>query len=728
MHIFVGLVQKHPGLIVGVVLSILLLSIYSAQHVVFEYKIDTYFDKDNKVYRQYKQYTSDFGISAEGVFIFIKGDDVTSKEVLEYMLLLSKELKQVDYVGEVVSPASIITSIYGRIPADETLIDRAIETYAKDLVPKPTLAIISIQITTSDSTKYGDIANQIEKVIEFTPKPAGVTVEMTGGPILSYQIMESVRDSMKITTSASVILMVVILFAVFSGVVRRKILALLPLLVSILSVAFVYGLMPVLGIPMTEVTNGFMPILIGLAIEYAAQLQNRFEEERREGRDVDSAVSTAITSTGLAIALAMLTTVIGFLSMLFSGVPALGWFGILSAIGLAVAFVLTLTFLAAVLKLTDKGAKAEKREIKELGLLERSLGFLAKVTATYPKVILVVTLVVLVIGAYGYMNVKLETNMRNYAPQDLPAIVLFKELERTLGGQYYYTVVLSVDELNADVVKKADELGKYIAEKESYVDSYDTISTLIKQYYGKLPENDVKLEMVLSRIPEHQLKRYISGHWIAIHLATHAKDFEEQKKLYDSIKRDVSFFGWDDGYYISGMTPLRMEFGKLMLYGQSKMTVGAYVLIVILMFLVYRSIAKAVVPLLSITTVIAIVNAIMFFFNIKQTMLSTTMNSIVLGLGIDFSIHVLERYSEERGSFDPMTAVMRTVERTGKAITTSALTMAGGFGALLLSPFPLMQTFGILALIAIIFSLLASLTVVPAFLMIAEKFKGRYET
>lgn len=162
-----------------------------------------------------------------------------------------------------------------------------------------------------------------------------------------------------------------------------------------------------------------------------------------------------------------------------------------------------------------------------------------------------------------------------------------------------------------------------------------------------------------------------------------------------------------------------------MFYGQSKMTIGAYILIVILMFMVYRSLTKVVVPLIAITTVIAILNAFMFVFGIKQTMLSTTMNSMVLGLGIDFSIHVLKRYLEER-SFDPMMSVIRTVERTGKAITISALTMAGGLGALLLSPFPLMQTFGVLSLIAILFSLLASLTVVPAFLMITEKIRPIY--
>jgi len=726
--VIVRIVQRYPFLIIGLTLSLLIFSLYSAQHVVYEYKIDTFFSKDDVIYRQYKLFTKDFRVGSENIFIFVKSEDVTNREVLEYMLKLEKELRHLKYVENIVSPASILVSIYGKLPEDPVVIRETLKRYGGDLIPTDTLALISISISATESQQRNELAKQIEDIVKFSPKPAGVHVSVTGSPVMGYQIMKSIQKSVRLTTSASAILMVVILFLVFSGVVRRKIFALVPLLISILSVIFVYGAMPILGIPMTEVTNGFMPILIGLAIEYAAQLQSRFEEERKEGKRTDESIGIAIRSTGLAIALAMLTTVIGFLSMLFSGVPALGWFGILSALGLIVAFILTLTFLPALLKITDRDVKVEVSEEDGTGILERSLSVLAKVTAKRFRTILILTLVVIAFGFYGYTQIKLETNPRNYVPQDLPAIVSLKELERLVGGQHYYVVILNVDRLDLNAIKRADELGRYIAQRESYVDNYESLAKAIVEFYGRMPSNDIKLEMVLQKLPPYIRDKFISGNQIAIYIASHVKSFDEEEKLYYSIQNDVRYFGWKDGFYVSGYTPLLMEMGRLMLLGQSKMTIAAYILIVALMFLVYRSITKAVVPLVSITTVIAIVNAFMFVFGIKQTMLSTTMNSMVLGLGIDFSIHVLERYLEERKSYDPMMSVMRTVERTGKAITTSALTMAGGFGALLISPFPLMQTFGVLSLVAIIFSLLASLTVVPAFLMITEMFKPKLGT
>jgi len=720
------IVRKYPFLIIGLTLSLLIFSLYSAQHVVYEYNINTFFSKDDVIYRQYKLFTKDFRVSSENVFILVKCNDVTNREVLKYMLTLGDEIKHLKFVENVVSPASILVSIYGQIPEDPILIQQTLNRHCKDLIPTNTLALISISISATESQQRNELAKQIEDIVKFSPKPAGVSISITGSPVVGYQIMKSIHKSVRLTTSASAILMVVILFLVFSGVVRRKIFALVPLLISILSVIFVYGAMPILGIPMTEVTNGFMPILIGLAIEYAAQLQSRFEEERKEGRGTDESIEIAIKSTGVAIALAMLTTVIGFLSMLVSGVPALGWFGILSALGLAIAFVLTLTFLPALLKITDKDVKVGVSKEEKVGVLERTLGVLAKITARRYRTILILTLIVIAFGFYSYTQIKLETNPRNYVPQNLPAIVSLKELERVVGGQHYYVVILNVDKIDLNTVKRADKLGKYIAQRESYVDNYESLAKAIVQFYRRLPSNDIELEMVLNRLPSYIKDKYISGNQIAIYLASHVKSFDEEKKLYDSIKNDVRFFGWKEGFYVSGYTPLLMEMGRLMLFGQSRMTIAAYIFIIALMFIVYRSITKAVVPLVSITTVIAIVNTFMFIFGIKQTMLSTTMNSMVLGLGIDFSIHVLERYLEERKKFDPMMSVIRTVERTGKAITTSALTMAGGFGALLISPFPLMRSFGVLSLVAILFSLLSSLTVVPAFLMISEKFKPSF--
>ena len=717
-------VAKKPSLVVLIVLIFIIFSVISASNLRFApMKYENYLPSDDKVLTQYDLYKKDFGISENSVFIFVRGDNVLNSQVYEYMLKLEKNLRRIDEVKNVISPASIIVKIYGKLPQNEAVLKELSERFASNLMISPSWVVIVVNLKEMDQDKLNEIANQIERVLEFTPKPAGVNVEITGNPVLDVQIIKSVQKNLRLTANFAIVLMILILFTMFSGVVRRKRMALMPLVISIMSVIAVVGFMPRLGIRMNSHLSSMIPILIGLAIEYAAQVQSRFEEERLEGRSRDNAVVVSIRKTGLAVLMAMLTTVIGFMSMIAPKIPTLAWFGMLMSLGLVVAYLLSMTFLPAVLKITDRDDEVKISRKRERGLVERVLVRVSKITTTNPKKILALALILIVFGAYASTQVKLETDRMKYFPQDLPAIVRFKELERAVGGQNTFVVVLSCDELNAKTLKKADDLAKYIVGREDLVYGYDSLSSLIKKIVGKLPESDTVLSTIISNIPKNELERFYSDGLLAIYFKTNADTHDKKLELWNSLKKDIQFFGWHEGYYVTGQTVVMTEMGVAMMRSQFMMTIVAYIFIVILLFAVYRSIIRALTPLLAITTVIGVINIYMVIFGIKQTMFSIAMNSITLGLGIDFSIHVTERYFEERLNYSPIDAVKRTIERTGKAIVTSALTMAGGFGALALSNFPAIHDFGILALISIMFSLISALTVVPAFLMIAERFR-----
>ncbi len=717
-------VAENSKLVLALTLLIVILFLFASSQARFtslEYK--NMFPVGDRVYERYQLYQKDFGIKAERIYLMIKGDDVIDRKVYEYMLELERELKNVEGVGNVVSPASIIVKVYGKLPNDETTLKYLTETYASQLVPKKTLALISITLTETSSEKTKEIARQIERIIEFSNKPMGIRVEMTGSPVLRYQIIQATQRETGLTTSASIVLMIILLVLSFSGVVRKKYTVFIPLIVSILSVIVVVGVLSIAGVELDTMISASLPILIGLAIEYACQVQNRYEHERMRGMDRDRSVVISVTRTGVAVILAMLTTVIGFMSMATTLIPEFILFAVTISLGLVVAYILSISFLPATLKLLDREeVKGVKR--KEVGALERILTSIASFTASKPKLILILALAVVLAGGYANTLVKLETDTKKYYPENLPAMVRFKELESVMGKQYVYTIVLPVDELSVDEVRKVDELGKYIINREDMVYRVDSLSTLIKNYFGTLPKNDLELSEILSRIPKDVLKRYVSGHLLSIYLYTSADTHDKRVELTEHLKRDVVFFGLHE-FYVTGEPVIMAHLGETMLNSQTQMTLVAYVLIVLLLFATYRSISKSIVPLVAITTVIGILNLSMVLMGIKQTFMSVAINSISLGLGIDFSIHMTERYMEERRRHSPKEAVMVSIEETGKAIVTSALTMAGGFGALMLSTFPMLWNFGFLSCVAILFSLIGALTVVPAFLMITERFSTK---
>lgn len=703
-------VSEKPGLVFIFVSAVILFSMYSAMNVEMSSGTENFFSKDNKVYQQYKLYEKNFVRATGAVFLLIKADDVVNYEAYTFMLTLGEELKKIEGVESVTSPASIIKEQFGFLPTDEKLLEDLTEAYFSDLVPKQTLAMVMIQLAPMDSVRQEEVAKNIEKTINNIKIPAGYRVEITGTPVLEYQIKGEILKSLGITMMASIVLMILFLFITFSGVTRRKWTAFLPLVISVSSVIIIYGIMPLIGIPLSEHTNGALPMLVGLAIEYGVQIQNRFEEEiRKYGADV--AIGLAVERTGRALLLSLLTAVVGFMSMLSVGIPAMSWFGVIASLGLIIAYILSITFLPAILKIIEERGKVKKEEEgrEERARLEKALEVVSGITASRPYGILVVALLISAIGLYVSPMVELETNYNKYVPQNLPSIQKFRELEELAGGQTIYTLVLETDGVNSRALEKSKDLAEYILSKEELIYTYQSVNPLVDAYGS------------IENVPEAQLSRYVSGSLLAIHFYSTADTFEDFKNTMNSLYRDLEFYGWDGNYYITGEAVVSAEIGSIMINSQTTMTIVAYIGVFGILLIIYRSLRKAIVPLLAITSVIGVMNLVMFISGVKQTMVSIALNSIILGLGIDFSIMITERYLEERERASAVEAVRRAIEHTGKAITTSALAMIGGFGALMFSTFPVMRDFGFLALVSIALSLIAAFTVVPAFLMVTER-------
>ncbi|ADC66244.1 efflux transporter, hydrophobe/amphiphile efflux-3 (HAE3) family [Ferroglobus placidus DSM 10642] len=710
-------ILKFRHLIIFLAVLFFLLSGYNAKNVKMNQGYETYFSEDYKEFKQYKLYSKDFGGSVASVYVFVKGDDVINYETYELLLKIGDELRKVGGIGEVKSAAHSIVSRLGYLPTEEKVLQSLTYQLAPQYVPKRSLAIVEAEVT-ADPSRYEQMAKEIEDRLSKLDLPPGVVVEATGNPMIRYQVSQSISGSMRAMGIAAIVLMVVTLSIVFRGVVEQKRYLFFPLLISIITVSYAYGMMPVLDIPLTEVTNAFLPVLIGLSIEYAAQFMGRYEEERRKGLSSFEAAAIAIRTVSRALSLALITTVIGFLSMLFSGVPALGWFGLISAIGLIFAFLLSMTFLPAILVLTDR--KERKKALA--GIAEKTLDFLAILTSRKYKAVLLLSLVVASVSYYGYEKVPLETNFYKYIPQDLPAIRKFNELQSIFGSQDRIILVTKIDSVSPEEIKKVEELAKYVVKSESKIIDYNSIGKILENRFGKIGENSYELENQLEMLGDYK-DRYISGNTLAVYFTVAEMDWLEFKDLYERVKREVSFFGGFD-YYLTGDVVLKMFVADLIINGQNRMTMASYALVVLLLLLVYRSLKNAVVPLIPITLVILTTGGVMYALGFYRTLVTASMNSMIIGLGIDFSIHVMERYIEERKRFDPEKAVEITITRIGKPILTSGLTMAGGFAAMLISPFPIMRDFGIISVLAILMSLIAALTVVPAFLVFVDRRKA----
>jgi predicted RND superfamily exporter protein len=144
------------------------------------------------------------------------------------------------------------------------------------------------------------------------------------------------------------------------------------------------------------------------------------------------------------------------------------------------------------------------------------------------------------------------------------------------------------------------------------------------------------------------------------------------------------------------------------------------------LLLIYRNWRRALMAVIPIALVTGWSSALMWVAGIDLNPLTAVLGALVIAIGTEFTVLLLSRYWEERrkGTTHDL-AIEEAVAKVGRAITASALTVAGGFGALIASSFPALRDFGIVTVVDVVFALIVTLTVVPALARWLDRDKPR---
>src|ERR1700761_3361459 len=173
---------------------------------------------------------------------------------------------------------------------------------------------------------------------------------VTGAPVVVDAVAGALKDALLLLFVVAVVVMAIVLLLAFRSRMR-----LLPLALALASAALVFGLLDLSGGSLTMASIAVLPILIGLAVDYAIQFQARFDEVQVTGATGATAARTAANLSGPTIATACLATAAGFLVLLLSPTPMVRGFGVLLVIGVLLAFILVLTAGFAVLSMRPPG-------------------------------------------------------------------------------------------------------------------------------------------------------------------------------------------------------------------------------------------------------------------------------------------------------------------------------------------------------------------------------------
>ncbi len=729
-----------PLLLLSIIM--ILLSFQGASLIEMASDTSTFVDKNSKLYQDYDHLYLDM-FYTQSIVIMIENGPVSEPKLVRAVDRFETMLAPVDGVVDTSGIASIIRQTnndfnnVNEIPSSRSDIEALLQlSDPGPVIADDTHTFIFVDVDGDVSyEQLREILNIAEESVDFAKFPPGYNVIVTGDADFNLEMEDEMNSSISLLLMLSVVLMFIVLYLVFRHVRWR----LMPLGIVMFGVIYTFGAMGYLDIPMTMVSMAAFPVLIGLGIDYAIQFHNRIEEELEKGECEAEAVIETVKHTGPAVLIALLITSMGFVSLFTSTVPMIRDFGKLLMIGVFMCFLASLFVgVTAIYKLDTFGKNGvvkkfsnslpgKKKIKKDLAGPDRFECFLRRSTAftlDHSFLILLIAGSICVAGVYTDSRVPIEADTKTFVPPDMDALLEWNHMATIMeGGSTHVDLIIKVeDAADPEVLSWMKEFAEHEVDNRDNIYAADSMHTLVEYYNGgTLPSSRGEVQQIYDMIPQSQKRWYVNGNSLLlmqmdIGNAWTELGLEGMDELVQVIKEDIIWLQPPPGVQVTvtGDVVVMTQLIEALTSGRVMMTMTGLFMVLGGLLLIYRDWLKALVPVLTMFAVIGWAGGVMYFTNVPYTPMTATLGALILGVGSEYAVLMMERYFEEKenGSY-PREAMIIASGKIGKAIIASGLTTIFGFSALIASPFGLNSNFGLVTVIDVALALFASFVIFP---------------
>ncbi len=577
---------------------------------------------------------------------------------------------------------------------------------------------------------------------------------------------ESSSSSMTILMLVSLVIIALLLFAFFR-IGSDVALSLAGLGITIIGTVGFQGLvgpdgLGLIGLP-TSITTMVPIMLVGLVVDYSIQTVSHYREQRAEGMTVADATRHALAGVMLPLGLAAGTTIISFLTNLTSPIPANGDFGIVAAFGVFFGLFTMLVLIPAARTLLDERRERDETltDVRLTGdaipgagpLVER----VGRFVATKPMPVLAVAGAVTVVLGFAAAQISTEFDSNDFLPSGGQSLEDIEALDQALGGQTEIVTALVEAELTDDRTLRnlltiteafGDELSRptgaasditlslgtlfadWSTDSGEPGDDFDPeLLTLLAGVDQGLTVDPVAVQAVLDRLEELDPVTFgqvavddPDGTDLTLVQFNALKgDQDRTQALIDDL--DGLWYGDRDQITATSADIVALAVTGAMTDGQTtSIALTIVAALVVLMLFFWATEFKPMLAVIAVSPIVLVllwVLGTMTILGIPYNVVTALITALSIGIGVDYTIHVIHRFTEElergRSLIDATTTTLRT---TGSALIGSALTTALAFAVLLFSPLTPFQQFGLVTGITILYALIASIVIVPPMLIV----------
>ena len=738
-------ILKYPRLVIFALIAVAMMAVYPAMSIRTDFNLEGFYPDDDPVILDYERLESEFGRDDDSILIGFQTDSLFSETVIFDLITLTEKLASIPHIDNVFSilDAQEIQQQNGQLTFSSYINTNDIaannwQEIKQLLTDNPlfrgllineagtaTAIILSIDDEENTYTNRNRIINSIDEILgEFQ----GVYhFHRSGIPYYRNQYVNMLNSEIVMYIAISSVLIILLLWYLYRTIWG----VLFPMIIVWTTLLFTVALMHLTGGYLEIMSSTIAPILLCVGVADAIHMISKYDDSREKGLVKSRSIIEMLKTLGNATLLTSITTAIGFASLISSTVMPMKKFGIYTAVGVILAYLITILFLPAALRLSKKKRVIDEKSGSFYPFLNKWLMKVAALNRMHFKKVLVGGSALTFVFFLGMLTLDVNGRIFDDLRDDTRIMQDSRFFTENIAPQFPMEFIIDTGEpeaaLTFDALRKLVQLEEVLL---TYPEIHRAagMHTLIKEVHRvmgddqvfELPESDqaiAQYALLLEINDFDELYNFVDFDYRNLRVAAFTEDAGSKRinQIRDELGTTLTEIFDSETVIVTGTTILSADLTNKIVFSLAWSILLAITAITLIMVGLFKNLKLVIIALVPNLVPLIMVGGIMGFLNVDIKPSTAVIFTIALGIAVDDSIHYLARFRIEylrRRTMMP--ALTATTVRTGRAIILTSLILIAGFGTLITSSFTSTAMMGILVCTTIFSALIADLLMLPS--------------
>ncbi len=579
-------------------------------------------------------------------------------------------------------------------------------------------------------------------------------INLGGIPMIADDMMTFIKSDILVFGLGVLLFIIATLWFIF----RKLIWIVVPISSCFFSVIIMTGLLGLLGWKVTVISSNFIALMLILTMAMNIHMSTRFLQikEMYPNKKILELVALTTNKMFWPILYTALTTIIAFLSLIFSEIKPIIDFGWMMTLGLITSFIITFTLLPSLINFMPQDKIFLKKQEDS-----KITSFFARISLNNYKIVFTLTILIIALSLIGISKLEVENSFINYFSKKTEIYKGMKLIDEKLGGTTPLEVILKFPKKNINKTNEEDDFEDWGDEENENDDKYwftkdkiDKISS-VHNYLDDLPQvgkvlsfssiidvatmlnnnkplGTLEMGVLYSKIP-NSIKTEIIDPYISIEdnearINLRIIDSQENLRRNDLIKK-INYdlknkLGLKESEFKLGGVLILFNNLLQSLFKSQILTLGLVMIGIFGMFVIlFKNIKLSIIGVVPNFIAAFFILGIIGLLGIPLDMMTITIAAITIGIAVDNSIHYIYRFKEEFSTSKDYNKTLILCHSTvGKAILNTSITIVFGFSILVLSKFIPTIYFGVFTGLAMLLAMVSVLTLLPSLILLTKPF------